>query len=503
MNGKVTMIHSKNSFLISTLLFIAIFILISIMKTSKFEERQQLLETVSLVALGVQHDGQSDVSAQLQRIFNENRDVCIDGENKTYLLRENIEVNHNFCLQNIKLIRKVDNLDLSSLMSSDKKIPKDLQNNTIDTEIFTFLDSDTETSEEMYREIKQYINIRVLLIRGSPQKHIKVHLSNVSIDRGQVAEAGSRTDSAAIWIDNANGIKLDELDISGKGKGHGIAIHYSKNIIIENTKVHNLYWSLYDEEPDLTSSILKKFYNNNLPIYEFNAIKRRFGYRRIQEQVNAIFITHSENVNVKNVVIEKVGTLVDNNFIPWQTDGVSLANVNNFEITDSDISQTWEAIDVGGHSNNIHIQNLDIIDSFAFGLKFPHYAYQADVKSINITRSGYSGVVLAGNVNHLNFEQIQIKETGYFLVDDAPHFPWSELNMTISGFRIMGEGEPINRPFKIYISNSQSLEKNKGLVQYGFYNDDPNFEDNGFVYGQNLDSENHIKERMKGIIELP
>ncbi len=72
-------------------------------------------------------------------------------------------------------------------------------------------------------------------------------------------------------------------------------------------------------------------------------------------------------------------------------------------IHDSKINQTWEAIDVGGTTNNFLIENINISDSYAYGVKIPHYASNGVVRNVQIANSAFSGVILAGQVSDIKF----------------------------------------------------------------------------------------------------
>ncbi len=170
------------------------------------------------------------------------------------------------------------------------------------------------------------ISSRVLLIRDNKDNKISVKLDNIFVNRGEDLEAGSRTYSAGLWIDHASSISLDHVEVTGKGRGHGIAVYFSDNVSLNN--IHDLLWSLYKSEPILTYDKLKEFKYNDLPIYKYDPNGKRFGVTRIQEQINALFLAYNSDVTIKNIDIERIGIKIDEEFVPWQTDGISVADID-------------------------------------------------------------------------------------------------------------------------------------------------------------------------------
>ncbi len=82
----------------------------------------------------------------------------------------------------------------------------------------------------------------------------------------------------------------------------------------------------------------------------------------------------------------------------YQTDGINIANVaSHVDISNGKIVDTGEAIDTFG-SGGI-IRNVDIADSYQFGLKFIHGASDNRVSDVRIVNSGIAAVTFSGSLS--------------------------------------------------------------------------------------------------------
>lgn len=457
----------------------------------------------SVLQLGAKGDGITDDSRVLESIFKSNPGICYDGENKEYLVNQIVKIENDLCLQNFQFVRQVENLDLSAYMKSARLVldSNQVDVSSINTNDHNFLEDEIELDTDTKAKMMNYINQRMLLVRGRSAEKINVQLTNVSFNKGSNYEAGSRTDSAALWIDNAKSIQLKNVQVSGAGKGHGIFIIASENIRLENIYIHDLIWQLYDEEVPLSFSSLERYQQNNLPIFNYSPTHNKFAYQRSQEQINGLFIVSSKNVELLGIRVERVGAMVEGEFYPWQADGISLVDIEGLRIAHAIIDNTWEGIDLGGASKDFLLEDLEISNSHAFAVKIPHTADGGVVRNSVIRNSGYSGVVLAGVVKNIVLDNILVEDTGLFVSEDRVHLPWVKLG-TIAGYRIMGADEAENRPANIEFTHciAENLVGND-LMKFGFLNDDPNWQENANVFSVDSYAKNYTEKAVYKMIE--
>ena len=82
----------------------------------------------------------------------------------------------------------------------------------------------------------------------------------------------------------------------------------------------------------------------------------------------------------------------------YQTDGINIANfASRVDISNGKIVDTGEAIDTFGSRGTI--RNVDIADSYQFGLKFIHGASGNRVSDVRIVNSGLAAVTFSGSLS--------------------------------------------------------------------------------------------------------
>jgi hypothetical protein len=105
----------------------------------------------------------------------------------------------------------------------------------------------------------------------------------------------------------------------------------------------------------------------------------------------------SSGVAITNFVIDKM--LVEGPFLAhwgYQSDGINVANDGSrVTITNGRISNTGEGIDTFGTGGTI--SNVEISNSYQFGLKFIHGASRNSVSNVQIRNSGIAGVTFSGS----------------------------------------------------------------------------------------------------------
>lgn len=381
-------------------------------------------------------DGVDDTSA-LMRAFAHADQYCLDGQGKSYRVNGTLQIQTSLCLKNVTIVQTAVPFDTSRYITQRCPVTPDPAA-VVDC-------GDPAVPESDLPALLKSLNLRTLLIRAdAPESFIKVNLTDVKIDRGHFPEAGSRGKSAAIWLQNADQVNMNRIEVTGYGKGYGIFVSNSTNITINDITIHDMIWAPYKGDQPLVQDDVRKIGWNTVPIREFRAadgkgIKdSKFYGVRVQEGVTCGFITASTDVVVNNAHVSRCGAVFDTGFLPWQSDGFDIGSSSaNITLNHPRISQVWEGIDVlagGTGVRNLTIKDAEISDIFAFGIKLGYNLSDAQIDGARIARSALNGIIVYGPVRNAAIRDTKLDEMGLFVRDGKPFQPWDITS--IGGIRL-------------------------------------------------------------------
>lgn len=420
-------------------------------------------------------DGADDTAA-LTRAFAQADRFCLDGQGKSYRVTGTLQVQTSLCLKNATIVQTAVPFDTSRYITQRCPV-------VTDAAVVTDC-GDSAVPESELPALRKSLNLRTLLIRPSqPNTFIKVNLVDVKVDRGRYAEAGSRKGAAAIWLENADQVDMNRVEITGYGKGFGLLITDSKNVTINDISIHDMIWAPYKGDQPLVQSEIMKIGWNSIPLREYRAAngqdikESKFYGVRVQEGVTCGYIRASTDVVVNDARISRCGATFDTGFLPWQSDGFDIgAASTNVVLNRPHISQVGEGIDViagGPGVRNLVIKDPLISDVFAFGIKLGYNLSDAQIDGAHITRAGLIGIIVYGPVRNAAIRDARLDEMGLFERNGKP-FQFTDTT-SIGGIRL-NKG-PSGRPREFVYPNGVTIDRvsviNRQYPQayyYGFIN---------------------------------
>jgi hypothetical protein len=415
-------------------------------------------KTRTLRSFGAAADGRQDDTAALRQAFSRSSEFCLDGEGRVYRVMGTLEVKQDLCLRNAKLVQSLPPFDTSAYIIA--KCP-------VTTDPAAVVDcGDPAIPAEQLPSLRRALGVRTLLIRpASPNERIRVSLDHVQVDRGRYPEGGSRTDSAGVWIQGAERVDLNNVEISGYGKGYGLFVNDSARVDVNDLWVHDLVWAPYFGDAPLTISRVSNIGWNRAPIHEFRPAGRdgvkasKFYGVRVQEQITCALFSKVRHVRIRNVRISRCMARFKDGDLPWQTDGLDISrSSSDIRIDGAKIESTYEGMDVvanGDGVSDLAISNVTATNSFAFGLKLGKDLRSVRISGLRISKAGIAGVVIYGAVNDLSISDARVDSVGSIVGPAGSSFaPWPPGNR--AGFRIDGQpgSRGAGRPNKIAISDA-------------------------------------------------
>lgn len=285
--------------------------------------------------------------------------------------------------------------------------------------------------------LSAYLFTRTLLIRPEEgSAPIAVTLRKVSVDRGSDPASGARSDAAGIWIGNARQVDLDEVEVTGAGKGFGVIIVGSNNVTARHLWLHEMVWAPYAGDAPLALERVRRQGWNTAPIREFRVAGQDqakaggFYGMRVQEQLTCLMIVNSHKVLLDRPRIEGCRARFAEGDVPWQADGIAIGQSSSqVQIVKPVISDTWEGIDVVGGGRGVRdvaISGAHISNSFGYGVKWGHVLNGMRLVDSTISRSGLAGVVIYGPVNGADLRRVRIDGVGSVLFGKALQRPWQQ-----------------------------------------------------------------------------
>ena len=396
---------------------------------------------LTLRAFGAVGDDRADDTRALAQAFRQAGGRCLDGEGRTYRVRGSLQVATDVCLANARLRQDVAAFDTRAWIAGDCRVEKDPE---------VLVDcGDPAMPDRLPTGLEAYLYTRTLLIRpdsgGAP---ITVSLRNVAVDRGVSPASGARSDAAGIWIGNAGRVLLEDVEVTGAGKGYGILIVDSANVTIRRLWLHDLIWAPYPGDAPLSLERVREAGWNSTPIREFRragdrgAPRSAFYGTRSQEQLACLVFERTRNVRIDDLRIEGCRARFAQGDIPWQTDGLGFGqSSSNIRVNDLRIADTWEGIDMG-NVENITIDRAEISDSFNYAVKVGYDTAGIAITDGIFTRAGLAGVVISGPVRDATIRQVRIEEPGRLFFAGALRNPWQQERAGI----VLDMGNPAAQP---------------------------------------------------------
>lgn len=398
-------------------------------------------QSLALTSFGAIGDDRADDTQALQKAFRQAAGRCLDGGGRTYRVQGTLRVDTDFCLANARLRQDVAEFDTQAWINGDCPVEKDPERLS-DC-------GDPALSDQIPDGLETYLYTRTLLIR--PEKEaspITVSLRNVSVDRGASPASGARSDAAGIWIANAGRLELEDVEVTGGGKGYGLIIVDSANVTIKRLWLHDLVWAPYVGDAPLSLERVQKVGWNSTPIREFRkagdrgAQQSAFFGTRSQEQLACLVIERSRKVRIEGLRIEGCRAQFVEGDIPWQTDGMGIGQFSSdIRIRDLRIADTWEGVDMG-NVEKVAISNAEITDSFNYAIKVGYESKDISVIDSVLSRAGLAGVVISGPVRKSLIRRVRIDSPGMLFFADAIQNPWQNERAGV----VLDMGNPAKQP---------------------------------------------------------
>lgn len=402
-------------------------------------------QSLTLAQFGAVGDNSTDDTRALQQAFIQAAGRCLDGEGRTFRVRGTLQATTDFCLANARLRQDVEEFETKPWIEGTCRVEENAE---------LLVDcGDAAMPDPLPAGLGSYLYTRTLLIRPPEgAAPIKVALRNVSIDRGAIPASGARSDAAGIWIGNAQRLILEDVEVTGGGKGYGIFIVDSAKVRIRRVHLHDLLWAPYVGDSPLSLEKIRQVGWNSAPIREFRRAgdrgARQSGFHgtRSQEQLTCIAIERSRDVQIDGLRIDGCRARFVEGDIPWQTDGLSIGQCSSdVHIEGVSIADTWEGIDVVGGGcgvENVSVREAEIRDSFNYGVKIGYSTRDISVADSVISRAGLAGVFIYGPVRGALLRRVRIEEPGRVFFADVIHNPWQQERAGI----VLAAGDPAAQP---------------------------------------------------------
>lgn len=435
---------------------------------------------VTLRSLGAAGDGKTDDRATIESALNANTGKGIDGEGLTYAVNGTITVTVDVDLKNLTLKQTKGSFDTTKFIRSTANTkapdvkPKEALTRMVDglpwlrhDGIATYPEDPAVTGQDR-EDLREMLNVRTLFIHGTDNKLVSIKLDKVKVLRGSHADAGMHSNSAGLYLVHASPLTLTDVEISGDGKGSGLLIHSCRKVRMDRVNIHDILWAPYQGDVHFSAEVLTAFGWNNSPIYDFSEREGRFIRVRVQEQLTGLTLTQSEDVEMINSRIERIGTKVEGKFVPWQADGATISGVKNLVMRDCVFSDVWEGIDFTGKGVDGFMQeNIRIHDTFAYGFKYAHPQKNGKVINCISERAGYKGFIIGSESVNIEFVNCVARETG---VKSYWKKPGRERN-GIAGFDLNFDAEHSPENIVLRDCKAENVEF-PGEMEYGFLTSD-------------------------------
>jgi acyl-CoA thioesterase-1 len=439
-------------------------------------------KTVTLRSLGAVGNGKTDDRVAIEQALNNARGATVDGEGLTYAVQGNIEVRTDVDFRNAKLIQTLVPADTTKFLPSAqgqgtivvsppeamRKMVKGLPV-MLPTGVGTYAADPMPTDEDL-KTLLPGIVLRTLCISGDQDKSVGVRLENIRIDRGSFPQSGGRNDGKGLMIKYGSPVELRDVEVTGDGKGTGLAISNCRQVRIERVNIHDMCWAPYAGDDVLerltAAEVRDDFRWNNFPIYEYRAALKRFVRVRIQEQVAGMFIENTEDVVIADSKVERLQTKIGDKLYPLQCDGMTINKVKGLVIRNCRITKVWEGIDFTGAAGRDFVyENCVTSDTLGYGFKLAHPKQNGKLINCTAVDGGQTGFVFGGEVENVVLSGCRALETGangYWVNGEGKRMK------PLSGFLIESIGDTNPFPRQIHIEHCAAINTaHPGAMDFG------------------------------------
>ncbi len=209
-------------------------------------------------------------------------------------------------------------------------------------------------------------HLQTLLIRGADS----FALADVTVVRGRqndnVLVQRDMMRNAGIWIEDCIGFHLDRVQVSGGGIGTGLVVVQSSGFSITDAKVTGIHYQLHARPTD--------------------------------DMLQGIWIQRSTGFELTRPVVSDLGGQDDQGFSRDNNRAIAISGSSNFKVTDIDVSQCGQGLDVTGKEGNhdFEVTGGHAADCFSWGFKFANSAQRGRVTGALAERCGLGGFVVSG-----------------------------------------------------------------------------------------------------------
>ncbi len=420
----------------------------------------------TLRSLGAVGDGVTDDRAAIEAALIQAAGAEIDGEHATYAVHGTIVVPNDVQLRNAKFVQTMEPVDVSEYIPSTRGAgelqvePPDALRGMVGSlprlrpDGVAISSADVVLSAEQAENLLRSVSLNTLEITGAPNNPVSVRLEQVTINRGKHPQTG-HDNCAGIFIMHASPVVMNEIEVTGNGKGCGVSLRNCSQVQLRRLNIHDMNWAPYLGDPvfELASakSIKEDFGWNDFPLYSFDRGLGTFVRRRVREQM---FVTDSTDVQLLDSKIERLQTKIGDQLYPLQADGVTMTDITNLVVKNCQFSTVWEGIDLtGGMCDGIVVENCTATDTLTFGFKLAHPKRNAKLINCTASRAGLAGFVMEPEVENIEFIDCRALETGasgYWIREDG------QPQAGIQGFRL-GTNPALSTPNRVTFQRCAAL----------------------------------------------